>query len=626
MNTKRFFAALLAICLTLSLALPASAAGSAVSLEEATQVVSALGIMAGDQGGSFQLSRRVTRAEFITMAIKAAPGGETVGLAATSPYPDVPRNHWASGYVEAGVSRGLISGYSDGTFRPGQEIKLAEGVTIALSLLGYGPGDFSGAYPTGQLALYHSLKLDRGVSAAGAASAMTRQDALYLFYNLLSARTRAGTPYLNELGYSLNAAGQPDLLSLINGEMEGPIVAQGGNWQASLPFTPVQGKVYRDGASVSPAALREYDVIYWNSAAGTLWACSDKLSGPIQALEPSASSPASVTVAGRTYSIETSAASYTLSDLGPYSLGDTVTLLLGRSGGVAAVVDAASSAASGERVGVVTAVSRGTYPDGRGGEYTAQTVTILATDGQHYQYQHRGTSARVGSVVRAAVSPQTGEVTLKGASSASVSGAVSSDGSKLGKYAFASEASILDVSDGRGAVVYPSRLAGIELTSRMVRYCGLNGRGEIDRLILNDVTGDACQYGVLTGMETLGDGMYASYSYTFDVAGQAGSVMGTDARFPVSAGPIRVLGDLSQPDKLLPLTSAGRGELSGGQFAAGGRHYALAQDVLVYEQRDNTYLLSTLARAEQGGCTLTAWYDKPEAEGGRIRVIIAKAG
>ena len=30
---------------------------------------------------------------------------------------DVPRSHWASGYVEAGVARGLISGYSDGKER-----------------------------------------------------------------------------------------------------------------------------------------------------------------------------------------------------------------------------------------------------------------------------------------------------------------------------------------------------------------------------------------------------------------------------------------------------------------------------------------------------------------------------
>ena len=123
MKTKRLFSALLALCLTLSLILPVSAAGNAASLDEAVQAVTALGIMSGDSSGNLNLSARVTRAEFVTMVVRAMPGGDGVGQAATSPYPDVPRSHWASGYVEAAVTRGLISGFSDGTFRPNQEIK-----------------------------------------------------------------------------------------------------------------------------------------------------------------------------------------------------------------------------------------------------------------------------------------------------------------------------------------------------------------------------------------------------------------------------------------------------------------------------------------------------------------------
>ena len=222
---KKFTSALLTACLVLGLALPARAA-SQPQQEEAIQVVNALGIMVGDTNGNMNLSSRVTRAEFITMAVKATPGGEQIGQAATSPYPDVPRSHWASGYVEAGVAAGLVSGYTDGTFRPNREISLAEGVTIALQLLGYGPSDFSGAYPTGQLAMYHSLKLDQGVTAAGPSTLLTRQDAMYLFYNLMTANTKEGRPYLESLGYSLNAAGEIDLVALISGQMEGPVVAQ----------------------------------------------------------------------------------------------------------------------------------------------------------------------------------------------------------------------------------------------------------------------------------------------------------------------------------------------------------------------------------------------------------------
>ena len=376
---KRVFTALLSLCLTLALVLPAGAAGQPQQ-EEAIQVVNALGIMVGDANGNMNLSSRVTRAEFITMAVKATPGGDQIGQAATSPYPDVPRSHWASGYVEAGVASGLVSGYTDGTFRPSRENSLAEGVTIALQLLGYGPSDFSGAYPTGQLAMYHSLKLDRGVAAAGPSTALTRQDAMYLFYNLMTASTKEGRPYLESLGYSLNAAGEIDLVALINGQMEGPVVAQ-GNWQSSLSFDPAQARVYRNGGVSTLSAIQNYDVVYWNRAMSTLWAYSDKVTGTIQALEPSASKPTSVTVSGRTCSIETSAAAYSLSTLGEYALGDTVTLLLGREGGVAAVIGALSANES-QQVGVVTSVANSSYPDGKGGTFEGTPLAGMVTEGK----------------------------------------------------------------------------------------------------------------------------------------------------------------------------------------------------------------------------------------------------
>ena len=605
----------MAVCLSLALALHASAAGAAPSLEDASQAVTALGIMSGDGSGNLNLSQKVTRAEFVTMVVKASPGGDGVGQAATSPYPDVPRGHWASGYVEAAVSRGLVSAFSDGTFRPDQEIKLAEAVSMVLSLLGYGPEDFSGAYPTGQLSMYHSLKLSSGVTAAGAASPLTRQDAVYLFYNLLSAKTKAGAPYIQSLGHSLDASGKPDVVSLVNGQMEGPVVAQRG-WQSSLGFTP--GKVYRNGSNAVLTNIQEYDVVYWNRSMNTVWAYGKKTTGTIQAIAPSGAEPSSVTVAGRTYQIETSSAAYALSDLGQYHLGDAVTLLLGRSGGVAAV--AGVSVGAGNQVGVVANVENTSYPDGSGGSYTAQTVTLLATDGQTYQYQSQG-SYRKGSVVRVAAGQGDG-VSLRGLGSASLSGQVSKDGAKLDKYSFAQGAEILDVSENRGAVIHPGRLAGLKLDSGKVRYYSLNPQGEIDMLILNDVTGDAYQYGVLTRFEEQGEGMSRYYTYEYDVGGVKYALPGSTTRFRLNGVGLRVLGDPADPERLQSLTATKAGQIVGNQLIAGNQAYTLSDDVLVYEQRSGQYYLSSLARAENGD--VTGWYDKAESEGGRVRVIIVK--
>ena len=608
-----------AVCAGL-LAMPAGAA-SVPSQSQAIQAVNALGIMVGDTSGDMMLSRTVSRAEFITMAVKATPNGDQVGQASTSPYPDVPYTHWAAGYVQAGVSAGLIVGFSDGTFRPNNQISLGEGVTIVLNLLGYTSEDFSGAYPTPQMALYHSLDLDRGLSAQNAGDILTRQDCMYLFYNLMTTNTKAGAPYINSLGYSLNAAGEIDLVALINGAMEGPVVAQ-GNWQSAIPFSLTGCTVYRDGKAAALSAIQTNDVVYWSPSMRTLWAYSDKAVGTIQSLTPSTSSPTSVTVAGRTYAIETAEAAFALSDLGQYGVGDVVTLLLGRDGGVAAV--AGPDQADQERCGVVTKVEKTTYTDGRGNSYAQDTVTLLATDGNTYSYPCSSTSLEAGDLALAQVSG--GNISLTRLSKGhAVSGTVSDDGSKVGSTPFAKDVEILDVYEDSGLRIYPSRLAGVRLDSDDVAYCAVNSSGEITQLVLKEVTGDMHHYGVLNTLTTIPTGSFSTYyTYQFDVGGVPGVLAQTTTRYPVEEGPVIIKGDLSAPDRLDKLTAVKNGTVSGNQFTAGGQRYTMADQVAVYEYRDKEYYLSSLSRVQEKGLTLTGWYDKTQQEGGLIRVIIAQ--
>ena len=56
----------------------------------------------------------------------------------------------------------------------------------------------------------------------------------------------------------------------------------------------------------------------------------------------------------------------------------------------------------------------------------------------------------------------------------------------------------------------------------------------------------------------------------------------------------------------------------------GNRQYAIWDDALVYEVRDGKYFLTSLALVSGGDYTLTGYYDKDQADGGRIRVILAK--
>lgn len=623
MKLKSILAAGIAVALLLGLlVLPAGARSTTVpAQQEVTQVINALGIMVGDDQGNMQLDRTVTRAEFITMAVKASPNGDQVGESSTSPYPDVPYTHWAAGFVEAGVAAGLITGYSDGTFRPSNQITLAEGVTIVLQLLGYGSEDFSGAYPTPQMALYHSLKLDRGLNAQSSSTVLSRHDAMYLFYNLLSTNDKSGTPYINSLGYSLNAAGEVDLVALINAVMDGPMIAS-GDWQSNIPFSLSGATVTRDGSPSSASQIQENDVIYWCQSMRTLWVYSDKVVGTIQDITPNTAAPTAVTIGGHSYELDSASAVYALSDLGSYDIGDTVSLLLGRQGKVAAVT--APIETTSERCGVVTKVTRESYSDGYHSSYTADTITLLATDGQSYQYECTSYTYDVGDLVGVNIAAD-GTVSLKRLSPTRLSGKVNSEGTKIGSTPLADGVEILDVYEGSGTRIFPSRLAGITLNKDMVLYYTLNGSGEIDRLILEDVTGDNYHYGILTDMVEIPTGTLTTYyTYVYDVGGTTYTLANSTTGFPVSTGGIMLKGDLNNPDKMYRLTKLEADRISGNLLIAGNRSYTMADDVVIYEYRNGSYYLSSAQRVTEKGLSLTGWYDKAENSGGRIRIVVAR--
>ena len=108
------------------------------------------------------------------------------------------------------------------------------------------------------------------------------------------------------------------------------------------------------------------------------------------------------------------------------------------------------------------------------------------------------------------------------------------------------------------------------------------------------------------------------------MGGTSYTIPNSTTRFRVVTGPIQVLGEADNPDRMYSLTATEPGQIVGNQFAAGNRKYTLSDQVVVYEQRGSQYFLSSLSRAQNGDFTLTAWYDKEDSQGGRVRVIVAR--
>lgn len=624
---QRLLSGLLCAVLVLGLlpGLAPAAQAAAPAEEDAAQVLAALDIMVGDASGSLNLDASVTRAEFTKMAVAASTSRDAVGdTVAVKPYPDVPQTHWAAPYIKAAVDLGLVQGDLHGNFNPGRTITLAEGVTIVLRLLGYEDADFTGVWPSGQMAQYRALDLDEGVTA-GQDSAMKRRDALYLFYNLMITKNKEGTYYLNVLEPTLNlvnTAGELDRVALINSAMEGPVVASSG-WQSQVGFDTASATVYRNGGESTLSAVQNQDVVYWSESMHTIWAYSNKVTGIYESAAPSASNPTSVTVAGKSYDIETTEAAYQLSDLGGYQVGDSVTLLLGRNGGVAAVGEA--SLAQDLVYGVVLSVENTTYEDSDGNSYNTRTATIFGTDGNTYRYPVESRSLEAGALVRVTNSEDGAEI--RGLSSTKLTGRVSSDGKTLGRYTLASDVQIIDTYETCTPIqVYPSRLAGANLTGSTIRFYALNAQGEISHMILEDATGDLHQYGIITGVSEVSAGLVTNSAYTYDVGGVKQVFTSDTTIYNLKSDPCQVkMESDTTVERLYNLTEVEVDSINGNTIVDAQNHsYTLSDSVAVYVYENNEYQLTSLERVSGGDYRLTAWYDKPENEGGRIRVILAR--
>ena len=487
---KRLLAFLLAVSMAVSmLALPAAAAGNA---NTAVQLSITLDGMDSTQTAA--LNAVVTRGAFARMLVAYSTFRESVGSqgAVGTLYKDLPGSSAYAPYVRIAVQQGWMSGYTDGTFRPDNAVTLEEAATAVLKLLGYKMTDLSGSFPQAQLNKASELGL-RNQLERQQGEALNYEECAILFYNALTANAASGSAYGTSLGFTVSN-GQVDTSSVMLSSLKGPFIADG---TTQLPFAPVS--VYRNDKVSSSAELTKYDVYYYSESLQTVWIYTRRAAGRITAVSPSASAPTSVTVAGSTYTLGSAAVASQVSSLNGGGVGQVVTLLLGMNNEAAGIVT--GEEADSVFYGVVQSSARSLIEEN--GADVLQKVAVLCTDGITRTVNvDKSLNFPAGWLVEITVGPD-GE-NVEHVSGRSTSGTINENATALGDAALADDVEILDTtSEGVAGTVRPSRLSGVTLSSSDVRYYTVNEAGQIDRLILNDVTGDLWKYGVLDDVKNL---------------------------------------------------------------------------------------------------------------------------
>ena len=488
---KRILALLLAVCVACSmLILPASASGS----NTAVQTAVTLGGLTSDQTAN--LAAPLTRGALTKLMVAFSAyreSAKTQGSTGTL-FSDVGSGSAYAPYVRIAVQQGWISGYTDGSFRPDNAVTLEEACTAVLKLLGYDVTTLSGTFPAAQLNKANELGLRDNLTKTQG-EGMTLEDGAVLLYNALTATTAEGKVYASSLGFTVNN-GVVDVSSILLSNVKGPFVAGLGT---QLPFAPTP--VYRNDTVTTDATLNAYDVYYYNETAQTVWIYTRKAAGRITAVSPSANAPTSVTVAGTEYTIASSSVAAQLSALNGGGVGQVVTLLLGMNDEAVSVLT--GDAANEVFYGVVQTTSRSLVENS--GPDVQQTVAVACTDGVTRSVNvDKQFNYPAGKLVAITVD-ENGE-SIQSLETKSTSGTVNAEGTALDNTALASNVEILDTtSEGLAGAVRPSRLSGVTLSGTDVKYYTTNEKGEIDRLILSDVTGDLWEYAALDGIQAATD-------------------------------------------------------------------------------------------------------------------------
>ena len=517
---KRILAFLLAVSIAVSvLVLPVSAASIN---NTALQTAITLGAVPTGQ----ELSANITRGAFAKMLVSFSTYRESVGAQGTvgTLYRDVPGSSQWAPYIRIAVQQGWMNGYTDGSFRPDNTVTLEEACAAVLKLLSYKTTDMTGSFPQAQLNKAQQIGL-RDQLTCTQGQAMTYEQCTLLLYNALRANTASGSAYGSSLGFTVSN-GQVDTSSVLLKSRKGPFVAEEGT---QLPFTPVS--VYRNDKTSASAELNKYDVYYYSESLQTVWIYTRRAAGRITAVSPSASAPTALTVAGSTYSLGSAAVASKISTLNGGGVGEVVTLLLGMDNEVADVIT--GEEADSVFYGVVQTATRSLVEDN--GADVLQKISVMCTDGITRTVNiDKSLNYPTGWLVEISVTPEGEQVTA--IDSKSVSGTINDTATALGDYTLADDVQILDMtSEGLAGTVRPSRIAGTKLNALTVRYYTLNEQGQIDRLILNDVTGDLWKYGVLDDVKNLAVNA-SSILGTLTGSGSSGSGSGSTGNSSSGSG------------------------------------------------------------------------------------------
>ena len=140
---KKLLALVLALVMSMSLVTISNAAFKdadkiTADHEEAVEVMSAIGVLVGDEKQNFNAKDNLTRAQAAKIISYLLLGNKTAeALAGSGKFTDVAKTSWFAGFVDYCASTGVVNGVGDGKFDPNGQLTGYQFAKMLLGALGY---------------------------------------------------------------------------------------------------------------------------------------------------------------------------------------------------------------------------------------------------------------------------------------------------------------------------------------------------------------------------------------------------------------------------------------------------------------------------------------------------------
>ena len=397
--------------------------------------------------------------------------------------------------------------------------------------------------------------------------------------------------------------------------------------------------ITKNGAIASAGDLAKNDVAYYESATKTMRVSDYKISGYIETAVPSVEAAQRITIAGCTLDVLESAWTF----LEKVKLGSFVTLVLTDDNKVAGAFTASQVPA--EMIGVLSMDGTSVTLSDSGLKVKANTMTAPET--------LRGTLVRVSVASKTALS-------CSGYSQSSNLSTVNISARTMGNYNLAPSCAIYEQAGAGATPGYIYSLAGVQgasskdfnevkwtksIPSANVRYYRLNGAGQIDILVLRDVTGNAYQYGKLRlyadqqGIN-LGSGTWAAWNDAVTITNSSNPT--GSQKYLASGSSVDQYGGIAlatqtngytQVASVAKLTSTSNVAASSffqheddWYVTASNTEVLVSGNVQVHIVGSDRWLSGSegVAAAVSSGLPLTIYYDKSLTTGAQVRIIVVQ--